>query len=212
VDVLREFGQWSSRPTKEVRVLDLACGPARIAQHLVDDFGWLAACDVDQTAIAFVNKTWPKIDARTNETEPPLPFDDDSFDVVYCWSLLTHLAEDLQQLYLKDIRRLLRSDGIALVTTNGHSFLDQYHLYPRCEPFWKHITHERLQDEGMIFHEYQTLNRDRTSAFMGVTGSFGLSMHDPAYLRERWSTEFAVMDVGEAHCSNGQDMVVLQNA
>ena len=96
------------------------------------------------------------------------------------------------------------------MTTNGHPFLDEYQAYPHAEAWWKNVSHEELSDTGMLYHEFEVEGRDRNRALAGVTGSFGLTMHDPAYVEREWSRTFAVVGVKPGEMSNRQDLVVLR--
>jgi ubiquinone/menaquinone biosynthesis C-methylase UbiE len=39
--------------------------------------------------------------------EPPLPFESGYFDVVYCFSVFTHLDERMQDMWIAEIKRIL---------------------------------------------------------------------------------------------------------
>ena len=48
--------------------------------------------------------------------DPPLPFAEDSIDVLYSISIFTHLRPEDQARWATDIRRVLRPGGTALLT------------------------------------------------------------------------------------------------
>ena len=61
----------------------------------------------------------------TNDLEPPLPFGTDEFDLVYALSVLTHLTEPLQRAWLRELGRIVRADGLLLLSTHGEAYLDR---------------------------------------------------------------------------------------
>jgi SAM-dependent methyltransferase len=103
------------------RVLDFGSGAGRIVRHaLAEDPGaefW--ACDIDAPSIAWLDDhlSPPLHVARISEW-PPTPFRDDQFDLVYCFSVFTHLL-DSWSAWLLELHRILAPTGVAIVTVFG---------------------------------------------------------------------------------------------
>ena len=95
------------------RALDLGCGDGRLTREL--DAAALTAADVSPVALARAAGRLP--DARMVELEPDaaLPFDDGSFDLVLCAETIEHVRD--VQLFLSEIRRVLRPGGTLALTT-----------------------------------------------------------------------------------------------
>jgi ubiquinone/menaquinone biosynthesis C-methylase UbiE len=70
-------------------------------------------------------------DAQLVETDPdaPLPLEDSQFDLVLCAETLEHVRD--VQLFLSEIRRVLRPGGTLAVTTPAHSRLTGLKLLVR---------------------------------------------------------------------------------
>jgi SAM-dependent methyltransferase len=98
------------------RALDLGCGDGRLTTDL--DAGELTAADVSPVALERAARRLP--DARIVELEPdaPLPFDDGSFDIVLCTETIEHIRD--VQLFLSEIRRVLRPGGTLALSTPAH--------------------------------------------------------------------------------------------
>jgi SAM-dependent methyltransferase len=50
---------------------------------------------------------------------PPCPLNDGTVDAVFSVSVMTHLAPDVQQAWLNDLARIVRPDGIVLMSFGG---------------------------------------------------------------------------------------------
>jgi predicted SAM-dependent methyltransferase len=62
---------------------------------------------------------------RVNRMEPPSPYPDESFDLVYAISVLTHLTEELGRAWVEDWKRILRPTGKLLVSVHGDAYREQ---------------------------------------------------------------------------------------
>ena len=98
------------------RALDLGCGDGRLSGEL--DATELTAADVSPVALARAARRLPG--ARITELAPdtPLPFDDGSFDLVLCAETIEHVRD--VQLFLSEIRRVLRPGGTLALSTPAH--------------------------------------------------------------------------------------------
>ncbi len=65
-----------------------------------------------------------------------IPVEDNSFDVILCTEVLEHVPEPI--LALKEMIRILRPEGILLLSAPLGSFLHQepYHFYGGFTPYW----------------------------------------------------------------------------
>ena len=106
-------------------ILDLGIGCGRVARHWHDlDGPRVHGCDVNSELVAWVQEHLPFVTARRTDVTPPLPYDDASMDLVYAFSVLTHLPVDIQAPWLHELRRILRPGGRLLVSTHGAAYAD----------------------------------------------------------------------------------------
>lgn len=96
------------------RALDLGCGDGRLTAEL--DAGGLTAADVSPVALERARRRLPEA-VRLVELEPdaPLPFEDGSFDLVLSAETVEHVRD--VQLFLSEVRRVLRPGGELALTT-----------------------------------------------------------------------------------------------
>lgn len=119
-------------------ILDIGCGPGRFASHLIGppNFfrGEYYGFDVNQRAIKWANKNistkYAKCDFRhvdlynsqynphgkINADDFLFPYEDEMFDFVFAVSVFTHLLPTSTDNYLKQINRVLKLRGKALLT------------------------------------------------------------------------------------------------
>lgn len=98
------FAQLVGGPGK--RVLDLGCRYGALTRAYADG-NEVVGVDVDRDALAEAAKLG--IETQWADVEEPLPFDDESFDVVVAGELIEHLREP--ERLVAEARRVLRPGG-----------------------------------------------------------------------------------------------------
>jgi SAM-dependent methyltransferase len=101
-------------------VLDYGCGNAALALALAGEFGLTVhACDVDAELIEELRRRHgDAVDFfALAEDDPRLPLADASVSAVTCLDVLEHMPGELRRAALGEMRRVLRPDGVLVVTT-----------------------------------------------------------------------------------------------
>jgi len=110
------------------RVLDFGCGAGRVLRHFLPQAGnaRFVGCDIDAPSIAWIEEHLsPPFEAFVNSEAPPLAQQpDSSFDLVYATSVFTHITDEWSG-WLLDLHRVLREDGLLIVTVLGRGASDQ---------------------------------------------------------------------------------------
>lgn len=202
--------KWADRPLSELTLLDLGAGCGRVLIHFLPDGTSLAACDVDPTAIRYVQKTFPAVQSAVNQSTPPLPFPAAQFDAVYAFSVWTHLPVDLQGDWLVESARVIKPGGLLLVSTMGYRALKLLREGNNpLEADWRSVSDEELRRRGAVYYEYPIFGQD-AELFSGISASYGVAVHDPDYIRRAWSGDFDVLEIVEGAFREHQDLVVLR--
>ena len=107
-------------------LLDFGCGCGRVTRHWAGlDRTAVHGADANEHAIAWCRANLPFARFASNGLAPPLHHEDESFDLVYALSVFTHLPEDLQHAWVRELRRLLRPGGVLLLTTHGERYRER---------------------------------------------------------------------------------------
>jgi len=104
-------------------VLDFGCGCGRTLLWFARQFPkvrWHGS-DVNTEAIEWCRKSIPGATFAVNGLEPPLPFPENSFDLIYAVSVFTHLSEEHQRAWLPELRRVLRPGGRLLLSLHSRN-------------------------------------------------------------------------------------------
>lgn len=99
------------RPTG--RALDFGCGVGRLTLALADRFDHVDGVDISPEMIALA-EGHPGCEFHVND-EPDLAlFADDTFDFVYSFIALQHMARELAEGYVREFVRVLKPGGVAV--------------------------------------------------------------------------------------------------
>jgi SAM-dependent methyltransferase len=120
-DVLRDHGQ-NSPPRA---VLDFGCGCGRVLRHAKHrDATKYVGIDWNRRAIRWCQKNLPFADFFRGELLPPLPPELGPFDLIYAFSVFTHLPLEAQEAWTRTLADHLHVGGLLVLSTHGDAFLD----------------------------------------------------------------------------------------
>ena len=107
-------------------VLDFGVGWGRILRFFLKEvgFGNLYGVDVDPTIIKVCHDTGVPGNFDQVNPEGPFPHPDNTFDLVYAYSVFSHLSESVHIKWLEEIRRVLKPGGVFIATTEARNFIN----------------------------------------------------------------------------------------
>lgn len=111
--------------TQKVSILDWGCGPGRVIRHmpvLLGEGSNVFGTDYNTNSITWCKDNLPNIEFNLNTLEPSLPYPDETFDFIYGISIFTHLSEEMHHKWAAELKRVLKNDGVLLLTTQGDNF------------------------------------------------------------------------------------------
>jgi ubiquinone/menaquinone biosynthesis C-methylase UbiE len=103
-------------------ILDWGIGCGRVAVPIKRHFfptAQVIGVDVDSFNIAWCQKYITDIETSICDFYPKINVLDQTIDVVYGISVMTHLTEDVQEIWLRELKRILKPGGISILTIHG---------------------------------------------------------------------------------------------
>jgi SAM-dependent methyltransferase len=186
-------------------VLDWGVGCARVLRHFAESAGPLGlplregqrliGLDIDPPAIDWCRDTLAGVAEFGLLRGAGFDLPAGSIDLLYGISVMTHLTERDQQLWLAEIRRVLKPGGLAILTVHGEvaAALDMTGFaagFVARFGFFDGIADRALGEEQVA--RYRT------------------SFHARGYLRRVWGAMFEILDIVPAANGFLQDFVVLR--
>lgn len=95
-------------------VLEVGCGEGRGIDRMIDKATSFTALDKIEEALIKLREKYPKATFIAGNI-PPFNVPSDAYDVVVSFQVIEHIQDD--KAYLKEILRVLKPGGIALLTT-----------------------------------------------------------------------------------------------
>jgi SAM-dependent methyltransferase len=154
-------------------ILDFGCGCGRVTRRLAGLPGEVRGSDFDGVAVAWCREKLRFATFTQNGLEPPLPFPDGDVDLVYAFSVLTHLPVPVQHAWVEELTRILRPGGLLLVSTHGERYLERLNVA-----------------EQQAFGRGEVVVRFEEVAGKNLCTTF----HPPAYVRERLGADLELVE------------------
>ena len=161
------------------RVLEIGCGEGIGTSLLAGKAASIVAVDYSEKALQIAAKRFGTENIEfTRMKVPPLDFEDGSFDAVICFQMIEHLEEAGG--FVKEIRRVLRDDALALIATVNKA--------------------ETISDNPYHLHEYTAAEfRDLLSMHFGAVELYGV-FGDELFMRywqnnQKWVKTFMRLDI-----------------
>jgi SAM-dependent methyltransferase len=175
-------------------ILDWGCGCGRILRHWVDlprtkVFG----CDINPKMVEWCEANLGFADVTVNDISPPLPYADAMFDLVYAFSVFTHLSEDLQHAWMRECFRVLEPGGFLLMSTLGEYYLSL-----------KRLT----ESERESFSKGNVVVLYERSAGTSLCSAY----HPPEYVHTKLAADFEVVAFRPAAVDGRHDIHLLRKS
>ena len=189
------FSRSSAVALEDSNVLDFGCGWGRLTRFLARDVapGALFGCDpVEEILDVSRRLRVPATLARCDFVPERLPFEE-RFDLVFAFSVFTHISEAVHEACLREIHASLSPGGILIVTVRspaylGHSdamrslldSLDSDPLAALAEPRYLFVPHA-AEPQHPQYH--------------GGEMTYGETVISLPYIEQRWAPLFELVDV-----------------
>jgi SAM-dependent methyltransferase len=111
--------------TRHTKVLDFGVAWGRIIRFWLRDLRPenLYGVDVEERFLSFARTQVPGPNYALTSHGPPLPLEDESLDLVYAFSVFSHLPANLTDAWVREFARVLKPGGIACLTTRPRAHI-----------------------------------------------------------------------------------------
>jgi len=215
---IKRYAANLGRPlTRDSRILDFGCGWGRMIRFFLKDIvaDNLYGIDVNSEMIDICLNTVRLGNYSTGKPEPPTEFDNNSFDVVYAYSVFSHLSESVHIKWVKELSRILKPGGMLIVTTQARRFIElcrslrgQNHEFD-----WYKALANSFLDTDAAFADY-----DNGKFLYSATGGgpalpasfYGEAIISPGYVKREWTKYLTFCDFVDDPAKLNQAVIIMQ--
>jgi len=183
-------------------VLDFGCGWGRIIRFFLRDVRpeKLTGVDHSEEVLRTCQETNRWCRFLLIEPHPPTPLESESFDLIYLYSVFSHLPEEMHSALLKEFHRLLSPGGMLIATTRRRDFIEWCRSLredPTLDekPNWLKHSAKVFLDSDAALSSYD--HGEFCYGNLGSTGRWsfwGEACIPKAYVERRWSEMFEICD------------------
>lgn len=178
-------------------ILDWGCGCGRAITQMMKFISpeRLFGCDIDSVAIAWNQENIPGPNFTRVNPYPPTPYPEKTFNLVYGISVMTHLDEETQMAWLKELQRITRPSGMLALSIIGENL--------RTKNMPASLAAE-FADRGFAAF---VPNYSHLLSEFSHDDYYKEAYHSVDYIATHWGKYFEVLELVE---TRHQDVVVLR--
>jgi SAM-dependent methyltransferase len=175
--------KYGGRPLSGFKsTLDFGCGNGRILRFFTPPLsGSLRGCDVNGPVVDFVFSHFPFVDAYHSPLMPPLKYADGTFDLIYSFSVFSHLSLAVEKDWLRELKRVSAPGCLFLLSIHGDWMIEQT-LGDRADA---------VRKTGFTWD----VVHGRFGTWSDFPDYYEASFHTSDYVRANWSEYFEILDV-----------------
>jgi SAM-dependent methyltransferase len=188
------------------QALDFGCSSGRVVRVLAaafPDVTW-HGCDPNAGAVAWARSSVPAVEFVASPEEPPLPYPDGAFEIVYAVSVWSHFDASAALAWLHEMGRIVRPGGRFVLTAHGYDSLAHYARQGVRSPVVLSRARRDLDELGFSFRTYGPGgDGDLRSAHWGE------SYLSPEWLNGQLAPDWALLEFAAGRNEGNQDVYVL---
>lgn len=212
-----EFADKFGKPFEQAKaVLDFGCGTSRLLRYLVDFLPGpqYYGSEVNPENIAWGRSNFPEVEYIAHDPVPPTSCEAGMFDIIYAQSIFSHYEESLHWNWLKELHRLLKKDGLLMVTKEGSHLVERSKTEP--DLFKKlcldqqdaNALWDKFDKNGYAF--YTRYNKAMLEQ-RGINSDYwGTAFISSEYINRTWTPLFEILEEQNGAVGNRQDYVIMR--
>ena len=203
-NIIKGFIDKYSDKSENLRILDFGCSSGRVLRHFHDEYknkNWeLFGSDVQARPIQWMREFFPKEFCIYNGTTiPSMPFPDNHFDIIYGFSVFTHIKYNWD-MWLLELKRVLKPGAILIQTFHSEFAWEWYFKNKNLDWVEKNHSSLMLKEEKMPYDYFY---------YGDISVSQVFWKKDIA--KEYFARYFNVKEIVEAPTIGGfQDMIICE--
>jgi SAM-dependent methyltransferase len=195
------LAQQGVKSKRALRLLDWGCGHGRVTRHFIANWpeAEIVGMDIDAENIEWCRQN---LSAGTFEVAPlwpPSPIADGSIDAIFGISVMTHLTAVAQKAWLAELARMLKPQGLALITFAGPGGA-AWSSGLRTVEWWRHWKETGFNDDQLD---------PALEGKIGDSTYYRNTVQVPEYTRVNWSDQFDIVAIKPDLMGN-QDVAILR--
>lgn len=199
-------------------LLDFGCGWGRIIRFFLRDLpsSRLIGLDHSADAIKVCKETNPWTRFELIDPDPPTLLPDNSVNLIYLYSVFSHLPESMHTTLLKEFSRILRPGGLLIATTRRRDFITWCASLRgdkdlADKPDWLKTSAVAYPDTAAALASYDAGEFCYSNlGYSGRWSFWGEAAIPRAYVEKNWSQWFEFKDYIDDPSACPQDVIVVR--
>lgn len=130
------------------------------------------------------------------ENFPPCDLREDLVDLIFGYSVFSHLAPDCADAWIKEFARITRPGALVLMTTQGRDFIEFCRRIrasnDRSHPWYANLA-DSFVDPEQAYGDYDA-GAFLHAGFGQYDGTYGESLISRGYIEQNWLEDFELID------------------
>ena len=225
-DFYMALSEAAPKPLSEFRsILDFGCG--RLARMFKGHPHRVEGCDIDRRHVDWINDSLDFMRAKVSSVKPPIPYADNEFEAVISISIFTHLNEQSQDEFPRELCRVTTPGGRLFLTVHGERALaravNELAIRAMLDVPDDRFAAARAAfvsgEHAVIlqFGHLTTMHREKQSLLQKLRGKvieepfeYGITFIPESYIHKHWGQWFKVLDYRVGALHDFQDIVVVE--
>lgn len=194
-------------------VFDFGCSSGRVLRHFahLSPHFQITGADVNANHVTWINRHLPPaVTCFQCINLPSLPIADATYDLIYAFSVFTHIDE-LEDAWLLELNRVLKPGGYVWLSIQSQATWKQ--IASKEHFMFQHLKNNEPNMDGITIDEDLFLEAMPTEKYVfrfnnGVVYNTCV-FHEESYINRQWGRIFDVIDI--IRCGHDwQDVVLLR--
>lgn len=180
-------------------VLDFGCGWGRIIRFFLKDVDASGLWGVDCLSgmINLCREKIPSCNFQVINSMPPTGFEAGTFDLIYLYSVFSHLSEEAHLAWMGEFKRILKPGGMVIATTRPRAFIEYCNKLSKNPALqdWQRGAANSFSDPKKALEDYDN-GKFVHAPYVGMKGVldgsfFGETCIPKQYIEKVWSQMFS---------------------